>query len=45
MAQKSCDFQKFFVLASAFKQHKDTSSCLVFLKVGMDVSELELPSV
>ena len=45
LAQKSCDFQRFFVLASAFEQHKDKGSCLMLLKMEMDVPELELPSV
>lgn len=45
LAQKSCDFQRFFVLASAFEQHKDNGSCLRLLKMEMDVPGLELPSV
>lgn len=40
-AQKSWDFQQFFVLALTFERHEDNSCRLMFLKIEMDVPELQ----
>lgn len=41
LAQKSCDLRQFFVLALTFEQHKGNSCHLMFLRIEMDVPELE----